>query len=145
MIVAKNSAQAWAALERESQRSPHVCNGDNGRQTTPADKKRKANVAVTGLRRGFSRHERLHTPSYTELRQAIGFGFSVGHLWMVQMTYEQQRDEWKLLKDQFDALIRNEGARSDSIDKLFDDEVCHRVGEMISSSLLKPRACRRYS
>jgi hypothetical protein len=34
------------------------------------------------------------------------------------MPYEQQRGEWKLLKDQFDALIRNERARSDDLEKL---------------------------
>jgi hypothetical protein len=50
-----------------------------------------------------------------------------------------------LLKDQFDALIRNERARSDDVEKLFDDEIRRRFGEMISSSLLKPRAHRRYS
>jgi hypothetical protein len=55
------------------------------------------------------------------------------------MPYEQQRGEWKLLKDQFDALIRND------VEKLFDDEIRRRFGEMISSSLLKPRAHRRYS
>ena len=60
------------------------------------------------------------------------------------MPYEQQRSEWKLLKDEFDALIRNERARSDDVDKLFDDEIRRRFGEMISSSLLK-RARRRYS
>jgi hypothetical protein len=62
------------------------------------------------------------------------------------MPYEQQCAEWKLLKDQFDALIRNERARSDDVDELlFDDEIRRRFGEMISSSLLKPRARRRYS
>lgn len=62
------------------------------------------------------------------------------------MPYEQQCGEWKLLKDQFDALIRNESARSDDVDELlFDDEIRRRFGEMISSSLLKPRARQRYS
>jgi hypothetical protein len=61
------------------------------------------------------------------------------------MPYEQQRGEWKLLKDQFDALIRNERAPSDDAEKLFDDEIRRRFGEMISSSLLKPRAHRRCS
>ena len=61
------------------------------------------------------------------------------------MPYEQQRGEWKLLKDQFEAMIRNEQARSDDVDRLFDDEIRRRFGEMISSSLLKPRAPRRYS
>jgi hypothetical protein len=61
------------------------------------------------------------------------------------MPYEQQRGEWKLLKDQFDALIRNEHARSDDVDRLFDEEIRRRFGETISSSLLKPRARRRYS
>ena len=60
------------------------------------------------------------------------------------MPYEQQRGEWKLLKDQFDAPIRNERARSDDVEKLFDDEIRRRFGGMISSSLLKPRAHRRY-
>ena len=61
------------------------------------------------------------------------------------MTYEQQRGEWKLLKDQFDALICNERTRSDYVDELFDDEIRRRFGEMISSSLLKPIACPSYS
>ena len=61
------------------------------------------------------------------------------------MPYEQQRGEWKLLKDQFEAMIRNEQARSDELDRLFDDEIRRRFGEMISSSLLKPSARRRYS
>jgi hypothetical protein len=61
------------------------------------------------------------------------------------MPYEQQGGEWKLLKDQFDALIRNERARSDDVEKLFDDEIRRRFGEMISSSLQKPRARRGYS
>jgi hypothetical protein len=58
------------------------------------------------------------------------------------MPRDVQRSEWKALKDQFDELIRNERARGDDVEKLFDAEVRRRFGEMISRSLVKPPARR---
>ena len=59
-----------------------------------------------------------------------------------QMPRDVQRSEWKALKDQFDELIRNERARGDDVEKLFDAEVRRRFGEMISRCLVKPPARR---
>jgi hypothetical protein len=56
------------------------------------------------------------------------------------MPRDVQRSEWKSLKDQFDELIRDERARGDDVEKLFDAEIRRRFGEMISRSLLKPKA-----
>ena len=42
-----------------------------------------------------------------------------------------QTNEWSLLKDQFDALVRDEGMREDSIEKLCDDEIRRRFAEWI--------------
>ena len=39
----------------------------------------------------------------------------------VRMCPSDQTNEWSLLKDQFDALVRDEGMREDSIEKLCDD------------------------
>jgi hypothetical protein len=56
------------------------------------------------------------------------------------MSCEQQRSEWKSLKDQFDELIRDERDQGDDVEKLFDTEIRRRFGEMISLSLLKPKS-----
>ena len=41
-------------------------------------------------------------------------------------------NEWTLLKDQFDALVRNEDVREGSIEMFVDGDVCRRFGEWIS-------------
>lgn len=42
-----------------------------------------------------------------------------------------QTNEWSLLKDQFDALVRDEGMREDSIERLCDDQIRRRFAERI--------------
>ena len=64
--------------------------GAPGRSEGPDASRVTLNSLVAGLRElGYAEgrnivierhHERLHTPSSTELIQAIGFGLSVGHL-----------------------------------------------------------------
>ena len=56
------------------------------------------------------------------------------------MSRETQRSEWKILKDQFDELIRNEGAQPDDVKEFFDAQIRRRFGEMISQALLHPKA-----
>jgi len=41
-------------------------------------------------------------------------------------------NEWNLLKDEFDALVRNEGAREESLQRHFNDGVHRRFGELIA-------------
>jgi len=41
-------------------------------------------------------------------------------------------NEWKLLKDQFDALVQNEGVREDSLEQLLDGQIRRRFGELIA-------------
>jgi hypothetical protein len=43
-------------------------------------------------------------------------------------------DEWTLLKDQFDALVRNEDVRDDKMPMFVDGDVCRRFGEWISQT-----------
>ena len=42
-----------------------------------------------------------------------------------------QTNEWSLLKDQFDALVRDEVIREDSIERLCDDQIRRRFAERI--------------
>jgi hypothetical protein len=42
-----------------------------------------------------------------------------------------QTNEWSLLKDQFDALARDEDMREDSIEKLCDDQIRRRFADWI--------------
>jgi hypothetical protein len=44
-------------------------------------------------------------------------------------------NEWSLLRDQFRALVHNEGGREDSLEQFVDDGIRRRFGEVIS------RAC----
>ena len=44
-------------------------------------------------------------------------------------------NEWKLLKDQFDALVHNEGVREDSLEQLLDGQICRRFGELIARAV----------
>ena len=41
-------------------------------------------------------------------------------------------NEWDLLKHQFEALVRDESADSDSIEKVLDDHVRRRIAELIN-------------
>jgi hypothetical protein len=43
----------------------------------------------------------------------------------------EQTNEWRLLKDQFDALVRDEDMREDSIEKICDDQIRRRFAEWI--------------
>src|SRR5262249_1034085 len=43
-------------------------------------------------------------------------------------------NEWSLLKEEFDALVRNEGGREESLEQLLDYQVRRRIGELIASS-----------
>jgi len=42
-----------------------------------------------------------------------------------------QTNEWSLLKDQFDALVRGEDMREDSIERLCDEEIRRRFAQWI--------------
>jgi len=46
-------------------------------------------------------------------------------------------NEWNSLRDQFRALVHNEGGREDSLEQFVDDEIRRRFGAVIS------RACGR--
>ncbi len=48
------------------------------------------------------------------------------------MPGDLKTNEWNLLKDQFDALVCGEGAREDSVERLFDDQIRRRFGEWIT-------------
>jgi hypothetical protein len=48
------------------------------------------------------------------------------------MVSEPNTNEWNLLKDQFDALMRNEGVRQDRLEQLLDYETRRRFGEVIA-------------
>ena len=43
-------------------------------------------------------------------------------------------NEWDLLKRQFDALVRDESADADSIEKVLDDQVRRRFAEVINQA-----------
>ena len=45
------------------------------------------------------------------------------------------KSEWNLLKEEFDALVRNEGVREDRLEQSFDYKVHRRFGDLIASSL----------
>ena len=42
-----------------------------------------------------------------------------------------QTNEWSLLKDQFDALVRGEDMREDSIERLCDEQIRRRFAQWI--------------
>jgi hypothetical protein len=48
------------------------------------------------------------------------------------MSNDPTRNEWNLLKDQFDALARNEEVRQDDLEMFLDDGIRRRFGEFIS-------------
>jgi hypothetical protein len=45
-------------------------------------------------------------------------------------------NEWILLKDQFRALMNNEGGREDSLEQFVDDGIHRRFGQVISRTCL---------
>ncbi len=51
------------------------------------------------------------------------------------MLGDPKTSEWRLLKDQFDALVHDEGVREDSIEMFFGDQIRHRFGEWITWAL----------
>ena len=53
------------------------------------------------------------------------------------MPVDLKTNEWNLLRDQFRALVHNEGSREDSLEQFVDDGIRRRFGEVIS------RASRR--
>jgi hypothetical protein len=56
----------------------------------------------------------------------------VGIILTLAMSSDRKTNEWNLLKEQFEALVRNENAGEDGLTMHFDDEVCRRFGEFIS-------------
>jgi hypothetical protein len=46
-----------------------------------------------------------------------------------------QTKEWSLLKNQFDALVHDEGMREDSIESFFDDQARRRFAEWINRAV----------
>ncbi len=48
------------------------------------------------------------------------------------MLGDPKPNEWRLLKDQFDALVRDEDEHQRSIEMLLDDGVRRRFGELIA-------------
>ena len=59
---------------------------------------------------------------------------SRSHLILASMASDKT-NEWKLLKDQFDALVHNEGVREDSLEQLLDGQICRRFGELIARAV----------
>jgi hypothetical protein len=51
------------------------------------------------------------------------------------MSSGVKANEWNLLKLEFDALVRNEGGREDSLEKCLDYQVRRRIGDLIASSV----------
>ena len=49
------------------------------------------------------------------------------------MPGDPKTNEWNLLKDQFDASVRNEGVRQDSLEQALDYEIRRRFGDVIAS------------
>lgn len=46
-----------------------------------------------------------------------------------------KRTEWNLLKKEFDMWARNESARPDDLEELFDYQIRRRFGELISKAM----------
>ena len=53
------------------------------------------------------------------------------------MLGHPKTNEWSLLKDQFDALVHDEGMREDSIEKFCDDQIRHRFAEWINRAAVR--------
>jgi hypothetical protein len=50
----------------------------------------------------------------------------------------QDRSEWNLLKEQFDALVRDESARQDDLEQFFDHQIRRRFGQAIAKAMGHP-------
>ena len=48
------------------------------------------------------------------------------------MSGDPKTNEWNLLKDQFDVLVRDESVRSDSIENIFDNQFYRRFADLIN-------------
>jgi hypothetical protein len=48
------------------------------------------------------------------------------------MSDNPKTHEWKLLKEQFDALLRNEGLRQDSLEQFLENAIRYRCGRFIA-------------
>ena len=48
------------------------------------------------------------------------------------MPVDLKTNEWNLLRDQFRALVHNEGSREDGLEQFVDDGIRRRFGEAIS-------------
>ena len=48
------------------------------------------------------------------------------------MPVDLKTNEWNLLKDQFRALLYDEGGREDNLEQYIDDGIRRRFGEVIS-------------
>ena len=48
------------------------------------------------------------------------------------MVSDPKTEEWKSLKDQFDALAHNEGVSETSIEQFLDDQIRYRFGAWIA-------------
>jgi hypothetical protein len=48
------------------------------------------------------------------------------------MSSNRKTNEWNLLKDEFDALVHNEGAHEDNFERFFDEGIYRRFGELIA-------------
>jgi hypothetical protein len=44
-------------------------------------------------------------------------------------------NEWNLLKNEFDALVRNESVPQDDLEQLLDHQIRRRFGELISRAI----------
>ena len=51
------------------------------------------------------------------------------------MLGHPNRNEWSLLKDQFDALVDDEGVRENSIETILDEQIRRRFGDWIARAL----------
>ena len=48
------------------------------------------------------------------------------------MVSDPKTNEWNLLKDQFDALVHNKGVRQDNLERVLDNGIRRRFGELIA-------------
>lgn len=55
------------------------------------------------------------------------------------MSGDTKLDEWKLLKHQFIALVHEESADADNIEKIFDEHVRRRFAEFINRAMERDR------
>jgi hypothetical protein len=69
---------------------------------------------------------------HTLLMVPVGNNFGVIN--SVNMSRTLHNNEWNLLKDQFDALVPNEGVRREDLEQVLDYEIRRRFGEVIASA-----------